>query len=222
MLGLTSIELLILGILFFIFFVVSCVVSFVLISRARWKYNVVVMECTKGNKPVITIRDKARLVSIGDGGEEVFYLKRQKKYKAGVGKRIGNNQIAWMIGEDGYWYNIDFSDFNKSLLEVGLRPLDRNVRLSTSAMRKSIEKEFASKNFMDKYGTLIYGGMFFLIILAFGGIMWFAFDKLQEISSSNAQAMETAKEVMELAKQTLSSIDNIKSGGSGLVASGNG
>lgn len=208
--------------LLFLFIVSSAVTLFIILGRLKWPFRVVIMNEEEGKKPIITGRDRARLVAVGDGGEEIFLLKNRKKYKAGVGKRIGRKQIAWVEGEDGYWYNIDFDSFNKSLLKVGLRPLDRNVRLATSSMRKSIEKDYFSKSFMDKYGTLVQFGMFVLVLLVFAGIMWYSFNKQLEIASANQQSSETSKETMELVQKVLSSIENIKTGGSGIVASGNG
>lgn len=210
-------------ILFFVLLILfvssAAVTTFIILGRLRWPFRVVILESPSGNKAQITGRDRARLVVVGDGGEEIWLLKNRKKYKAGVGKRIGNKQIAWHIGDEGYWYNVDFGDFNKSLLEVGLRPLDRNVRLATSSMRKSIDQRYQTKTWMDKYGNIIYFGMFILVLLAFAGVMWFAFDKQLEIAAATQQSVETSKETMEIAKQVLSSIENIKLGGSGLITS---
>ena len=225
MFGLSTIEAIILIGLFVLFIILSIVFSIVYYIRARWKYNVVVFE--DEDNPKITLRDKARLVTITDDGGEVFFLRRAKKYKAGQGKRISKDgkQIAWMIDRAGYWYNIDFGNFKKSLASVGLIPLDKNVRFATSGMRRLVDNRYESKGFMEKYGGIVYGGMFFLMILAFAGIMWYSFSKSIEMANINAEGLKTSKETMELAKSVLGIIDNIKSGSSGsglIVASENG
>lgn len=222
MLGLATWEWIVLLSLFGVFLVVSIIATIIIVGRLRWPYNIVIAQELVSGKPEIIGRDKARLVGIGDGGEEIFFLKKRKKYKAGVGVRIGKNQILWVIGQDGYWYNCDFGDFNRSLLSVGLRPLDRNVRLATASMRKSIDNRYETKGFMDKYGTIINMGMMFLIIIAFAGVMWFAFSKQQEIASSTAEGSKVNKETMQLNYETiqllnsvLGNIDRIKETGSG-------
>lgn len=207
------------GFIIFIFFASGITSLIIILGRLRWKFGVVITE-TINNLTQITGRDRARMIKFGDGGEEIFFLKRRKKYRAGYGKRIGRNQIMWSIGEDGNWYNTTLGNFDKKLLEVGVIPVDRDVRLANSSIRKGINMRYDDKGWMDKYQGFIYASMFFFIILAFAGLMWFAFDKLQDVNSANLQAIETSKEVMELASETLSNIDNIRGGGqSGLYVS---
>jgi hypothetical protein len=221
-LGLATWEFTLLLVLIFFFLASAITTAIIILVRLRWRFKVVILEGTASGNTQIVGRDRARLIAVSDGGEELFVLKKRKKYKGATGKRIGKNQVAWMIGDDGYWYNVDFGNFNKSLYEVGLNPLDRNVRLATASMRKLIEKNYGNKSWMEKYGNVLYFGMFMMVILAFAGVMWFAFDKQLQMASATKESVETSKAVMELAKEVLSNIDNIKSGtgGSGLIASG--
>lgn len=212
-----TLDWIILGSIFTVFFTASGIVSFILLQKLRWNFRFVEAENIAGTGWTITKRGKCRLVSFGDGGEEIFLLKGKKKYRVAYGKRIGKNQIMWMIGGDGYPYNVSFENLDKKLLEVGVMPIDRDMRYAYSSLRKGIENRYDKKNFMEKYGTLIAFGMLFICILAMIGFMWVGFNGQKEIVSASTESIKTAKEVMELAKEVLANIDNIKTGGSGLV-----
>lgn len=205
-------------ILMFLFLVAGGVTAFVILARLRWPFIVNVLQDVDGSSKLkVVSKDRARMVAFGDGGEEIFLLKKAKRYKVGYGKRIGNKAIAWAIGDDGYWYNVTFQGVDKRLLEVGVLPVDRDMRFATASVRKGLENRYNDRTWMDKYGTVLYFGLFMMTVLIFGGIMWFAFAQMGKITAANAESMNTAKEVMEIARETLLSIDNIRGGGSGLL-----
>lgn len=199
------------------FFIVGAAIVAIVYSRKRWPFKVVILENVSGQGFTVTGRDRARQIAFGDGGEEIFLLKKLKKYRVGYGKRIGNKQIAWAIGQDGYWYNFTFENIDKKLLEMGVSPVDRDMRFANASLRKGIENRYNDKSWMDKYGTVLYFGLFVIVVLAFGGVMWFAFDKQAEIAGASLEAIKASKEVMEAASRTLTAVDNIQGGGSGII-----
>lgn len=209
-LGLTVTELVIVIIIFMTFFSLGVGIMVWFSQRWLWPFAAVIAE-SNGNETKITRRTRARLIGFGDGGEEIFLLKKPKKLRAAYGKRIGLRQILWTIGEDGLWYNTVLGDFNKKLLEVGMLPVERDVRLSGSSIRKGMERDYGNKSFFDKYGTVIQYGIMFIILVSFVGVMWFLFDQQKQISSANLEAMKLARDV-------LASVANLQSGGSGIVA----
>jgi len=127
---LTDTQLFILIILVVSFFLMGSVVAFIILQKLYWPFRVTVFERIPNTTNYgVSKRDKARLISFGDSGEEIYLLKRGKKYRKGYGKLIGKKHIAWAVGsDDGYWYNITFGDLNKQLLEVGVIPVDRDMR----------------------------------------------------------------------------------------------
>jgi flagellar basal body-associated protein FliL len=207
-------------VLLVIFLIVGSITAFIIISRIKWPYRWELYEEIAPNHLSRTKIGRAKLVNFGDGGEEMFYLKGLNKYKAAYGHRVGKNLIAWARGSDGYWYNFTLQGINKKLLEVGVFPVDRDMRMANATIRKQIDTRYENKSFMDKYGTLITFGMLFICILAMGGFLWVAFDKLAESTANNAEAAKASIEVMELAGKVLSNVDTIKSGGSGFIQSG--
>ena len=208
-----TLDWIIVGSIFLLFFIVAAVVSFVILNRLRWNWQYVDID-SNGN---IIKRGRARLISFGDGGEEIFFLKGLKKYRVAYGKRIGKNQIAWQFGSDGYPYNISFGQIDKRLLEAGVIPVDRDMRYAYASVRKGIEKRFDDRDFMQKYGTIIAFGMLFLCIIAMAGFLWVGFNGQKDITTAQNEGMKTMKEVLELLKQVLANIDNIKTGGTGIT-----
>lgn len=217
MIALTGTELIILWIILILFLVTGGIVAFILIHRWKYPFKYICFENIAGVGYVPTRRGRARLISFGDGGEEIFFLKNIKKWRVAYGKRIGKNQIAWAVGDDGYWYNITFGNIDKKLMELGVIPVDKDMRYAYASSRKGIENRYNDKTFMDKYGTIISFFMLFLCIVAMGGFMYFTTGKIVSANAENKQTAEVQKEVMMLAKQVLASIDNIKAGGSGMV-----
>lgn len=209
-------QLIIFIILVVIFLVTGTIITIVLLHRRYWNYKVTVMENQTGFGSRPKYNDRARLVSIGDGGEEIFWLKKTKKYKIGYGKYIGQNSICWTIGKDGYWYNNTFGDIDKALGEVGVIPVGLDQRYATSSARDLVKGSWGSKSFMEKYGTIMYFGLFMITMIVFAGVMWFAFSKQVQIAQANIETMKTAQLVLEKVGQVTSSLDTLCSGGSGL------
>lgn len=203
--------------LFAFFFVITLAVGLYILNRFKWNYAYVVLEEQPNGNMMITRRGRARLMSFGDGGEEIFYLKGMKKWRVAYGKRIGKNQIAWGVGKDGYWYNIDFGSLDKKLKEVGVFPVDRDMRYAYAAVRKGIDSRFENKTFLDKYGTVISFGMLFLCICAIGAFAWLNNSQQKEIAGTYAEATKTTVVLMEKMDIVVTKLNNINVGGSGVT-----
>ena len=215
-LGLTGWELFFFFIIIGMFLIGSMITVFVILSRMRWPFKYEVLENIAGQGFVRTRKGRCRLIAFGDAGEEVFLLKRTKKIKIGYGKRIGKNQIGWFVSENGYWFNFNYGDGDKKLLELGVIPVDRDMRFSNSSLRKGIENRYNVKDFFQKWGVPItIGLLIFAMVVQIGG-QWFLYEKQQEANSVDIETARLNKEVVELIRQTLASIDNIRSG-SGIV-----
>jgi hypothetical protein len=207
----------ILGLMMLVFFIVSSAVAAIIVYRIRWPMFWEKWEELTPGRSTRTRKGRCRLIGFGDGGEEIFYLRGLKKYRAAYGKRLDKKTVVWEEGSDGYWYNVVPTGLDKRLLEVGIMPVDRDMRLTNATIRKGIENRYNEKSFMDKYGVLISFGLLFVCILALGGFLWMAMDKQRDISAANLEATKASKETMEVANRILSHIDNINIGGSGYV-----
>ena len=201
----------------FIFFVASGIVTFIILNRLRWNYQWILLEELPNGKSQISKKGRARLMSFGDGGEEIFFLKNLKRWRVAYGKRIAKNQVAWGLGQDGYWYNVDFGAIDKRLQEAGVYPVDRDMRYAYASARKGIANRYDKKNFMDKYGTLIAFGMLGLCILAMCVFAWLNYNGQQKLATINNEGLTTSKAVMDEAANVLNGVANLKTGGSGTV-----
>lgn len=206
------------GFLFTVFFIVGIIAAVMIVSRYRWPLTVTILEDTDGSGHMkVSRRDRARSIAFGDSGEEIFLLKKINKFRVGYGKRIGNKAIAWAVSPtDGYWYNVSFGNVDGRLLEMGLNPVDRNIRLATASARKGIENRYDHRGWMDKYGSMVYFGLFFLTMLIFGGVIWYVFEQVKDVIPALADLAKSLKEVAEANRATAIALESIK-GGSGLV-----
>lgn len=186
--------------------VLLLVIAFIFINSRRYKYRVTVFENLAGQGYVPTIRDKAKMISVGDGGEEILFLKKSKLYRQAYGKKIGKNHYAFVVGNDGYWYNTTFGDFDSKRQELGLEPIDRDMRYMNVAIRRNIKNRFEQTTFLQKYGGLI---AYIALIAITGVMMWLLFDKYLDIANSVKLAIDASKEVLDKAGSVLASVDNI-------------
>lgn len=155
-----------------------------------------------------TMYDKARVVKVGDGGEEVLHLKKLKLYRNSYGKKIAKNHYAFAIGEDGYWYNFTFGDFDAKRREMGLVPVDKDMRMMHVAIRRNIKDRFEKVTFLQKYGGLL---AYTALIAVTGVMMFLLFDKFLDITSSVNSAIDAAGRVQEETARLIASLDVVTS-----------
>lgn len=201
-------EIIIFFALIFIFLLAGGITTFIILSRMRWPLKFVVVD-TRLPEPQITIRGKCRVVGFGDGGEELFLLKRINKYRVGYGKRIHPKQVLWVIAEDGLWYQCSFSDLNKTLRELGVRPSSVNVRLGMSSVRKGLEKRLEPTDWLSKYGVFVGMGILFLMLLVGGAVIWYSSNQQVKVAQANAASLNFSIASQEQTQKTLSLLDNI-------------
>ena len=120
------------------FLIIGGAISFKILNKQFWNFKYICMEKIPPFGWIPTKRGKMRLIGFGDGGEEVFYLKKLKKARAAYGIRIGNNEVLWVI-HNGIWYNSNFDEFDVKLRKLGIMPIDRDMRYTNSALRKGFK-----------------------------------------------------------------------------------
>jgi hypothetical protein len=182
--------------LFAVFFIISGVTVFIILYRLRWPFKWEKYENING-QTVRTAKGRARLISFGDGGEEIFFLKNLRKWRVAYGKRIGKNLVAWFVGEDGYWYNATFGNMDKRLQEIGVNPVDRDMRYAYASVRKGIDNRYDKKNFLEKWGTVIAFGMLFFCIIAMCGFLWVGFNGQKQVQASNTEVIKLLPPLLE-------------------------
>jgi len=190
-----------------IFILILGIVAIVLMKKFKtFNKKIVVFENISGKGYQLAFKDRARLVRLGDGGEELLYLLKKKIYRAAYGKKMGKNTYWFAIGQDGYWYNIILGDVDAKKGMLDIEPIDRDMRYMHVAIRKNIQDRYKKVNIMDKYGTFILSGIF-LIIMLIG--MWFLLDKIGDINQSSAASVEASEDVVKSTKNVIVSLDNV-------------
>ena len=182
-------------------------VAIYLMNRFRvYNKKIVVFEniANRGYQPIF--KDRARLVKLGDGGEELLYLLKKKAYRTAYGKKMGKNTYWFAIGQDGYWYNIVLGDLDAKMGMLDIEPIDRDMRYMHVAIRRNIQDRYRKPNFMEKYGVYMMTGIFFIIMII--GI-WFLLDKIADISSTVANSVQTSEKVTKATESLITALDNI-------------
>ena len=212
--GINLPSLVIIGTIFLFFLIGAGIIYYVFVNRL-YNRKIVVYENISGQGYTETWRDTARVVKIGDGGEELLFLKKKKVYRTAYGKKMGKNLYWFAIGQDGYWYNSVLGDLDAKMGMLDIEPVDRDMRLMHVAVRKNIQERYRKIKFMEKYGTIVFNGIFLIIMLIGLG---FLLNQMTENSQVINEGLKTAKEIMVLNGQITASLDNICTGGAGIIA----
>lgn len=187
------------------------IVGYVVYMNRLFNRKIIVFENISGQGYQPILRDKARLIRIGDGGEEILFLKKKKVYRTAYGRKMGKNTYWFAVGQDGYWYNIVLGDLDAKMGMLDIEPIDRDMRYMHVAVRKNIQERYRKLDFMQKYGTIAMNAVFLLIMII--GI-WILLQKMGSISEASAAAVDAAKQVLDATNRALGNLDNIV-GGSG-------
>ena len=190
----------------FIFCVILGIIVYIVLMNLRYNKRIVIFENLAGKGYVPVGKDRAMLYKIGDSGEEILKLRRRKSFKSSYGKKMGKNTYWFAIGGDGYWYNVTLEDLDTKKLEMGVNPVDRDMRYMHVAIRRNIQQRFDKPGFWEKYGGLI---AYTILILITGIMMWLLFDKYITITNQLNAGIQTGKEVMDAASDVLAAVDNI-------------
>jgi len=204
------------GTLFFsilIFAIGGCICIWLYWNWKIYNRKIVVFENISGQGYQPTFKDRARIVKLGDGGEEILFLKKKKVYRTAYGRKMGKNTYWFAVGQDGYWYNSILGDMDAKMGMLDIEPIDRDMRYMHVAIRKNIQDRYKSKKMLTAT-SIVVGGIVITVIIIFIG-NWFLLDKISEIAGSVAGAVDAATKVQKETGKLLSGLDNVL-GGSGL------
>jgi len=193
--------------------IMGAVAFWMLYSWRIFRYRIVVFENLGGRGFQPVFRDRARLVKLGDGGEEILFLKKKKVYRTAYGKKMGKNTFWFAIGQDGYWYNVVLGDVDAKRGMLDIEPIDRDMRYMHVAIRKNITDRYKSKKIVTA-ASVVVGGMILMVIIMLVG-NWFILDKIADVASSSSKTVDAANKVVETTQQVIASLNNLQ-GGSGI------
>jgi len=201
------------AILFLIFVIIVGVATFFLIKRMKFNKKIVIFERINGRWEA-TKRDRAMEFRFGTGGDTVFLLSKLKKYIPTPSIQTGRNTYWMFIREDGEMINFELTDLDELSKKMGARFLDKEMRYARVSLQRQLKDRYTKTGFLEKYGGLI---AYVSLIAVTGIMMYLLFDKFLEIGNSLAGAVDAARTVQESTNQILGNLDNVCTGGSGLI-----
>jgi hypothetical protein len=153
--------------------------------------------------------DRARIIKIGDGGEEIMYLRKRKVYRTAYGRKMGKNLYWFAVGQDGYWYNVVLGDLDAKMGMLDIEPIDRDMRYMHVAIRKNITESYRKVSFMEKYGVMIISWAAVIIVLI---ALYFLITKISAQIQTAGDMIKAAEPLANSMKELAGSLDNLCSG----------
>lgn len=205
-----SLSTLILSVVLLLVFIVAVIFVFYMYNFVIYNRVVNVFENIGGRGYQPVFKDKARLIKIGDGGEELLYLRKKKVYRTAYGKKMGKNTYWFAVGQDGYWYNIVLGDVDAKFGMLDIEPTDREMRFMNVAMRRNAEARYNKPNLFEKYGQIIVNFIFLIIIII---AIIYLVGKIGDIAGQLKAGLSTYQQTAEANQNILAHLDNICGGG---------
>ena len=180
-----------------------------IIQRRKYNKRINIFEKIHGRWEH-TKTDKAMEVKIGKTGDTVFILKKHKKYIPIPSLQMGP-RIYWLaVREDGEWINFEIEDIDVKQRKAGVHFVNTDMRYARTALEEALKDRYDKPQFWKEYGIIIASVGFIAMI---GVMTWLLFDRWIELASTTNAGVQASKEVIELAKETLIAIDNIRMAG---------
>ena len=191
-------------------------VAWALVNHFQWNKKVKCFEKVMGRLQ-ITRLDKARIIRIGNSGDEVLLIKKNRKILPRPVLQAEPKTYWYEIKEDGEWINIEPQSIDTGKVDkngvMNMHYLDKEMRYARGALGYMNKERYDEATFMQKYGGLIAYGV--LILVTCIGL-WLILDRLIEVAVAQAGAMDSVKEVLSETGRILGAVDNVQQGGGGL------
>lgn len=197
-----------------IFGLLAGVIAWMVLRKKKFKNKIVIWKRIGGRfKPAIT--DRAMEIKHGQDGTTVFFLQKLKKVIPKPNLQVDDWTYYFFERSDGEWINFDIDDFDEQSRKMGAHFLDKEMRHVRLAIEKNMSDRLEKKpSWLSQHWTVVAGVAFITMI----GIMVFLlFDKWIELAGATNAGVETAAIVMEKVNSVLGSLDNLCTGGSGIV-----
>jgi hypothetical protein len=185
------------------------------VMNKKFNKKIILFENIAGKGWEPTLKDRARVVKIGDGGEEILFLRKSKVFRTAYARKMGKNTYWFAVGQDGYWYNFLLGDLDAKMGMLDIEPVDRDMRYMHVAIRKNITERYRKVGFMEKYGVMVFSGIFIIAMII---ALWLMLDQIGELIEQAAQATSAGAKTLEVVTNALARVDSICAGGSGISA----
>jgi len=184
------------------------VVAYVIILRLKFNRKIVIFEKING-KFEPARKDRAMFVRFGIGGDQIFFIKKLKKYVPIPELQTGRNTYWFFLRQDGELINFAPGDFDEQSKRMGAHFLDKEMRYARVSLQGHWKERYDKPKFWEKYGSLIINVIAILIIMVF---LFLILDKFLSSLGTIESLMETQQTVLETNNRVLGALDNICSG----------
>lgn len=186
-------------------------ITYYILMKKKYKYKVVVFEKVNGS-PEPTRKDKAKIFKLGSGGDEIIFLKKNKKFLPKPVNQVGKNTYWIYVSEDGEWLEFSPGDFEKDRREMGAFFLDKEMRFARTSLQNQRKERYEQLNWWQKNGTVVAG---IAILLVVGIVMFLILKQFSEVASSLTNAIDASKDVLSETKNIIGYLDDLNNGGLG-------
>jgi len=182
------------------------VLVWMLIQRKHYFIKIRDFENVSGQGFQLVGRNAARLIKIGDSGEELLLLKKGKTFRTAYGRKMGKNEYWFAKGQDGYWYNVVLGDLDAKMGMLDIEPIDRDMRYMHVAIRKNIQDRYRKEDKISKYIPIAISFMFFIIMIV---AMWLLISKVGDLIQVAQANIQASKPVADSLTNAISKLDNL-------------
>lgn len=197
---------------FMLFLIIVGVIIYFVIQRVKFKYKVIVFERINGQfQP--TKKDRGMFMKHGRAGDQVFYLKKMKRYLPNPSYQTGKNTFWFWLREDQELINFSPGDYDEQARELGARFLDKEMRYARTSLQETFKERYIKPSFFATYGQMIVNIAAFAII---GVFLFLIVRELVGAIGAVEGLVNAAKEVNQASRDLLVSMDNICGSGSGI------
>lgn len=184
---------------------------FFLVRYLRFNREVTIWEDVEGHDDLEPVgKDKAMLVKVGAGGTELLYLRKRKVYRGAYGKRIGKKRYLFVIGKDGYWYNVTLGGLSTGTGTVAINPTSTNMRYQNESLQELIKNRFDKPSWWSQYGQIVVNIVFFMLVAV---MFWLYFAELKKVAPVMSEAAKALQLAAEAFKQGVGGLDAVQGSG---------
>lgn len=151
---------------FLIGVVVACVLAigiYLFIINLKFNKKIVLFRKISG-KVIPVATDKGMSERIGLAGDTWLRTKKFRKILPRPKIEMEKNTFWYFEREDGEWINFSLKDMDSVMKKADAYYVDEDMRLQRLGIQRNLKDRFDKANFWDKYGNMIMGVIFFLIV----------------------------------------------------------
>lgn len=129
------------------------------------KFNKKIILFKKVSGKVIPVaKDKGMLERIGLAGDNWLRVKNFKKILPRPKIEMEKNTYWYFEREDGEWINFCLDDMDAVMKTAKAYYVDEDMRLQRLGIQRNLKDRFEKSSFWDKYGNMIMGILFMMIV----------------------------------------------------------